>query len=61
MRPGGKNIKNFRKLARAAGFVFFSKEERPDAPIDWSCDYTEELKRFAKLIELQALERKASV
>tara|TARA_R110000868_G_scaffold177887_1_gene417043 strand:+ start:419 stop:670 length:252 start_codon:yes stop_codon:yes gene_type:complete len=42
--------KQIRKLVDQAGFVRFSAKEDPHRPIDWSCDYTEELDRFAELI-----------
>jgi hypothetical protein len=43
------NNKAFKKLAKEAGFVFLDNKSK-DANIDWSSDYTEELKKFAKLI-----------
>jgi hypothetical protein len=43
------NNKTFKKLAKEAGFVFLDNKSK-DANIDWSSDYTEELKKFAKLI-----------
>ena len=42
--------KRIKKLANQAGFIRFSPEEDPDTPIDWSCDYTAELDKFAELI-----------
>lgn len=44
--------KTFNKLAKKAGFVFWENESwKPKgATIDWSCDYTEELKKFAELV-----------
>ena len=45
--------KEFKSLADEAGFVRFSPEEDSDTPIDWSCDYTEDLNRFAELIVRQ--------
>ena len=39
-----------KQLAEQAGFIRFSPDEDPYTPIDWSCDYTEELEKFAKLI-----------
>ena len=38
------------ELADQAGFVRFSPDEDPTMPIDWSCDYSVELERFAKLV-----------
>ena len=37
-------------LSKQAGFIHFASDEDPYTPIDWSCDYTEELEKFAKLI-----------
>ncbi len=37
-------------LAEKAGFITFSPEEDPHTPIDWSCDYSSELEKFAELI-----------
>ena len=39
-----------RQLAEQAGFIRFSPDEDPYTLIDWSCDYTEELEKFAELI-----------
>ena len=39
-----------RQLSKQAGFIHFASDEDCDTPIDWSCDYTEELEKFAKLI-----------
>ena len=44
------NNELFNRLVDNAGFIKFTSEEDPDTPIDWSCDYTEELKKFADLI-----------
>ena len=38
-------------LAQEAGFCFFSPEEDADEPIDWSCDYEQEFKVFADLLQ----------
>ena len=38
------------QLSKQAGFIRFSPDEDSNTPIDWSCDYTEELEKFAKLI-----------
>lgn len=45
--------KTFNKLAKKAGFAFWTNEAwRPEGTtIDWSCDYTKELKKFAKLVK----------
>jgi hypothetical protein len=40
----------FAKRVDAAGFVRFSAKENPDRPIDWSNDYTEELKKYGELV-----------
>jgi hypothetical protein len=48
--------KQIRKLVDQAGFIRFSPEEDPHTPIDWSCDYTEELNRFAELIVKECAE-----
>ena len=37
-------------LSKQAGFIHFASDEDCDTPIDWSCDYTEELEKFAELI-----------
>lgn len=44
-------------LTEQAGFIHFASDEDCDTPvdvskrlIDWSCDYTEELEKFAELI-----------
>ena len=34
------------RLIDQAGFIKFTVEEDPETPIDWSCDYTEELNKF---------------
>ena len=39
-----------RQLAERAGFIHFSPDEDSDTSIDWSCDYTQELAKFAELI-----------
>lgn len=38
-------------LAQEAGFCFYTAEEDPNEPIDWSCDYEEEFKVFADLLQ----------
>ena len=43
-------------LAREAGFLFFSPEEDAEEPIDWSCDYAEELETFADLLQQQTIQ-----
>lgn len=40
-------------LAQQAGFCFFTPEEDADEPIDWSCDYEQEFKVFADLVQKQ--------
>lgn len=40
----------FMRLVDAAGFARYSPDEDRLEPIDWSCDYTEELQKFAELI-----------
>jgi hypothetical protein len=42
--------KRLNRLIDQAGFIKFTVEEDPETPIDWSCDYTEELNKFAELI-----------
>lgn len=42
--------KHTKKLAKEAGFIFWSKDEHPHAPIDWSCDYDLELEKFEELV-----------
>lgn len=37
-------------LIDQAGFIRYSKDENPLTPIDWSCDYSHELDKFAELI-----------
>ena len=39
-----------KELSEQAGFIHFSPDEDSDTPIDWSCDYTTELEKFAELI-----------
>ena len=39
-----------RQLSKQAGFIHFASDEDCYTPIDWSCDYTEELEKFAELI-----------
>ena len=38
------------ELLNAAGFVRYSPEENPATPIDWSCNYSKEMEKFAELI-----------
>ena len=38
------------ELVEQAGFIRFSPDEDPYTPIDWSCDYTTALEKFAELI-----------
>ncbi len=40
--------KNLRKVAKKSGFVFFSKEENPEMPIDWASDYSKEMEVFSE-------------
>ena len=40
-------------LAQEAGFCFFTAEEDTNEPIDWSCDYEQEFKVFADLLQKQ--------
>jgi hypothetical protein len=42
---------NIKLLAQEAGFCFFTPEEDADEPIDWSCDYEQEFKVFADLLQ----------
>jgi len=42
-----------RELADEAGFVFFTKEEDLSENIDWSCDYSEELKKFYNIVKTE--------
>lgn len=44
-----------RKLAKEAGFIFWKKGESCSKGIDWSSDYTKELRRFAELVALEQL------
>jgi hypothetical protein len=47
---------NFTKLIDRAGFIKFTAEEDPEMPVDWSCDYTEELEKFAQLIVKECMD-----
>ncbi len=47
--------KRLNRLIDQAGFIKFTVEEDPETPIDWSCDYTEELNKFAELIIQECL------
>ncbi len=40
--------KNVRKIAKKSGFVFYSKNENPEMPIDWSSDYSKEFEVFSE-------------
>ena len=40
-------------LAQQAGFCYYTAEEDPDEPIDWSCDYEQEFKDFAVALQKQ--------
>ena len=42
-------------LTEQAGFIHFASNEDCDTPIDWSCDYTEELEKFAELIVAECI------
>jgi hypothetical protein len=33
-------------IAREAGFCFYTKEEDENEPLDWSCDYSDDLQKF---------------
>lgn len=48
-----------RKIAKEAGFIFWDDAEWGPGPghIDWSCDYDEELAKFAEILE-QKLRKK---
>ena len=48
--------KKLKEIAEQAGFVLFTPEEDPRTPIDWSCDYEQELQEFARLIVDNAVE-----
>jgi hypothetical protein len=50
-----KMNKRLNRLIDQAGFIKFTVEEDPETPIDWSCDYTEELNKFAELIIQECL------
>ena len=41
-------------LAIQAGFCFFTAEEDPLEPLDWSCEYSAEFEKFADLLEKDA-------
>lgn len=41
-------------LAIEAGFCFFTAEEDPLEPLDWSCEYSAEFEKFADLLEKDA-------
>lgn len=45
-----------KELAEQAGFIRFPPDEDSDIPIDWSCDYTQELARFAELIVKECID-----
>lgn len=44
------NKTQFVRLTEEAGFTRFSPDEDPQTPIDWSCDYTQELQRLTELV-----------
>ena len=44
---------NIKLLAQQSGFCFYTAEEDPDEPIDWSCDYEQEFKDFAIALQKQ--------
>ena len=46
-----------KELSEQAGFIHFSPDEDSDTPIDWSCDYTTELEKFAELIVRECIEQ----
>tara|TARA_R110000782_G_scaffold168901_2_gene260919 strand:- start:442 stop:711 length:270 start_codon:yes stop_codon:yes gene_type:complete len=48
-----------RELATEAGFCFYTKEEDKNEPLDWSCDYTDDIQRLYYLIKAE--ERIATV
>lgn len=52
--------KIFRKLAKKAGFVFWSEEDTwgpGPKHIDWSTNYDHEIEQFAKLIVKECVEQ----
>lgn len=53
--------KQIKKLAKRAGFVFWSNEAHGPGPghIDWSCDYDKEFDKFCDLL-IQRIARIAS-
>jgi hypothetical protein len=42
-----------KSLAQEAGFCYYTPEEDPLEPIDWSCDYEQEFKDFAIALQKQ--------
>jgi hypothetical protein len=42
---------NIKLLAQQAGFCYYTAEEDPDEPIDWSCDYEQEFETFIDLLQ----------
>ena len=46
------NEQKFRELLARAGFLFWKDEDwKPDgAIVDWTCDYDDEIRKFAELI-----------
>ena len=42
---------NIKLLAQQSGFCFYTAEEDPAEPIDWSCDYEQEFKDFAVALQ----------
>ena len=52
------------KLAKKAGFIFWEDEEYAGdraGKIDWSCDYDNELKKFAKLVKEEVMKEISAV
>jgi hypothetical protein len=50
--------KEMRELAEKAGFIFWDNVSwKPyDAEIDWSCDYSEDLKKYTELVVRKCIE-----
>ena len=50
--------KKIKKLAKKAGFVIWDDSSwgPGEGHIDWSCDYDQELKKFAQLIVMECAE-----
>ena len=51
--------KRIEELAKEAGFCFWTNESwKPEgATIDWSCNYDDQLQRFAQLVLKDCIER----